>query len=87
MWGNPLLTQKETICGFESGKISLPSRKMAKLWAMDVQEVSENFDNFGFRIPLVLCTFPEFMDKNSAILGNKNKKLHLVTNVLYLLFT
>lgn len=54
---------------------------------MDVQEVSENFDNFGFRIPLVLCTFPEFMDKNSAILGNKNKKLHLVTNVLYLLFT
>lgn len=57
---------------------------MAKLWATDVEEVSENFDNFGFRIPLVLCTFPEFMDKNSAILGKKNKKLLLVTSVLYL---
>lgn len=41
---------------------------------MDVQRVSESFDNFGFRIPLVLCTFPKFMDdKNSAILENKNK--------------
>lgn len=55
---------------------------------MDVQGVSENFKNFGFRIQLVLCTSPEFMDdKYSAILGDKNKELCSVASVLYLFLT
>lgn len=51
---------------------------------MDIQGVSESFDNFGFRIYLVLYAFPECMDdKDSAIPENKNKKLGSVTSVLY----
>ena len=61
---------------------------MARLYAMDIQEVSESFKFFGFEISLVLFTFPEFMeDKDSAIPGDKNKKLCSMTNVLYLFLT
>lgn len=55
---------------------------------MDIQEVSESFKFFGFEISLVLFTFPEFMeDEDSAIPGDKNKKLCSMTSVLYLFLT
>lgn len=55
---------------------------------MDIQGVSESFKIFGFEISLVLFTFPEFMeDKDSAVPGDKNKKLCSMTSVLYLFLT